>query len=301
MEWMQRIGRGAAEIVGRNSRIVQLIRPAYETFLDWSNRGQGVSWPINNVRFRVDPRHRHQLGQRYEMEVAEFLRDHVRPGSVCFDIGANVGVYVLQFANWAGPTGRVIAFEPNPVARTILLKHIRLNGLTERVTVVPAAVGASAGEAVLFAAEADGMSRLGTPNRAIAHRVQPITVPVVTLDGFCEAQGLKPDWILMDIEGYEIAALAGARQLIEGFGKQMGILVEMHPDAWDCAGSSRAAAQSLLDDLAFVPIPLSGQINPMSEHGMVFLAKVKDQVELSPDSSHVDANIRDTASAVPHR
>ncbi|CAN5887382.1 hypothetical protein BH18ACI5_BH18ACI5_16260 [soil metagenome] len=33
-----------------------------------------------------------------------------RPGSTCFDVGANVGVYALQFAHWTGAAGRVVAF-----------------------------------------------------------------------------------------------------------------------------------------------------------------------------------------------
>jgi FkbM family methyltransferase len=271
LDLLQRVGRGVARIGGGNSRIIQFFRPAYETLLDWSSRGQGIPWPINGVYFRVDPRYRRQLGHSYDPKVAEFLRNRLKPGSVCLNVGANVGVYALQFANWAGPTGRVIAFEPNPEARSVLLKHLRLNSMTDRVSVVPAAVGGCAGEAVLFAAGADGMSRLGDPNPAIAHRVRPITVPVVTLNEFCETRGLKPDWILIDIEGFEIAALAGARGLIARFGRELGIIIEMHPNAWGCAGSSRGGAESLLDDLGLSPIPLSGQTDPMSEHGLVFL------------------------------
>jgi FkbM family methyltransferase len=52
------------------------------------------------------------------------------------------------------------------------------------------------------------MSRLGVANAAISQRARTITVPVVTLDDFCESQQLKPDWILIDIEGYEIAAFS---------------------------------------------------------------------------------------------
>lgn len=290
MDLWQRVSRAVVGIVGRNSWIIQFFRPPYETLLDWSTRGRGISWPINEVYFRVDPRYRRQLGQSYEPKVAGFLRDRVKPGSLFLEVGANVGVYALQFAHWAGPTGRVIAFEPNPEARSVLLKHLRLNGLTDRVSVVPAAVGGFAGEAVLFAAEADGMSRLGVPNSAIAHRVRPILVPVVTLDEFCETQGLKPDWILIDIEGFEIAALAGARRLIARFGRELGIIVEMHPNAWGSAGGSRPGAESLLDDLRLCPIPLSGQTDPMSEHGLVFLeASHKQFAGAAPLQDGVDA------------
>lgn len=106
---------------------------------------------------------------------------------------------MLQFACWSPPDGRVIAFEPNPCARQVLERHIRLNKLDNRVQLVPAAVGATPGEVTLYAADTDGMSRLGTPNPIIADRVVPIPVPMVTLDNFCRRGGLVPDWLLIDI------------------------------------------------------------------------------------------------------
>ena len=42
----------------------------------------------------------------------QVYRAVVREGDVCFDIGANVGWIALFLARTAGPTGKVIAFEP---------------------------------------------------------------------------------------------------------------------------------------------------------------------------------------------
>src|SRR5262249_9132385 len=182
----------------------------YESVLEWTSGGRGISWPINGIPYRINPRHRHQLGQNYDASVAAFISDQIQPGAVCFDVGANIGVYVLQFAYWSRPTGQVIAFEPNPAARKVLHEHIHLNGLTERVKVSPFAVGAECTEATLYAIDADGMSRLGAPNKLIANRVREMRVPVITLDDYCRAQGVTPDWLFIDIEGFEIAALSGA-------------------------------------------------------------------------------------------
>lgn len=272
MNLLQGAANRAAGLLGRESRLVRRARPAYESFLEWSGGGKGIRWPINGVTYRIDPHHRHRLGQDYDAPVAAFLRERVRPGAVCVDVGANVGVYVLQFAHWSGPTGRVVAFEPNPGARAVLRKHVEMNGLDERVTVVPAAVGARSGEAVLYAADADGMSRLGEPNRAIAERVREVAVPVVSLDDYCAAEGLAPDWLFIDIEGFEIAALEGARALIETRGKGLGLVVEMHPNVWDSAGTTREQAEGLLAELKLRPVPLQGQTDPLGDHGLVHLA-----------------------------
>jgi FkbM family methyltransferase len=232
-----------------------------------------MAWEINGESFRIDPRQRRRLGKNYDAPVAAFLRERVREGAVCLDVGANVGVYVLQFARWAGETGRVVAFEPNPSALAVLRRHVELNDLKERVTVVPAAVGASSGEAVLHAAEAEGMSRLGEANRLIADRTVEIKVPVVTLDEFCAAEGLAPEWLFMDIEGFEIAALEGARRLITERGAALNIVVEMHSGVWDSAGTTRDSAESLLESLSLRAVPLTGQTDPMGEHGIVWLER----------------------------
>src|SRR5207237_8296097 len=121
-----------------------------------------------------------------------------------------------------------------------LCEGVRWDGLTERVEMGAAAVGARGGEAGLYAADADGMSRLGAPNEAIAAHVSEINVPVVTLDDYCKAEGLTPYWLLIDIEGFEIAALAGARALIQSRSGSLGLVVEMHPNVWASADPTRA-------------------------------------------------------------
>jgi FkbM family methyltransferase len=272
MSVFQDAARRVAGLVGRESWLIRRLRPVYESLLEWSGGGRGAAWTINGVSYRIDPHHRHRLGRDYDAPVAAFLRERVRPGDVCVDVGANVGVYVLQFARWSGPSGRVIAFEPNPGARVVLEKHVRFNGLGDRVTVVSAAVSASAGHATLYAADADGMSRLGEPNRAIAARAREISVPTVTLDEYCEGADVSPDWLFIDIEGFEVAALLGARRLITARSREMGVVVEMHPNVWHSAGTDRAQLERLLEQLALDPVPLTGQTDALGDHGLVYLS-----------------------------
>jgi FkbM family methyltransferase len=271
LQLIQRAARRAAEAVGRDSAAIRALRPGYEWMLGVASGGRGIPWQINGVTYRIDPRYRHRLGGNYDAPVASFLRARVRPGDVCVDVGANVGVYVLQFAHWSGETGRVVAFEPNPGARTALRRHVQLNGLADRVTIVAAAVGAQATEATLFASGTDGRSRLGEANRELGGHVTPLRVPIVTLDEHCAAAQLDPHWLFIDIEGFEIAALQGARALISSRGGALGIVVEMHPNVWDSAKTTRADAESLLRELRLRPVALTGQSDPLGEHGLVHL------------------------------
>jgi len=195
----------------------------------------------------------------------------VGPGNVCFDVGANIGVYVLQFAHWSMPDGKVIAFEPNPATQRILRKHISINQLENRVVVVPSAVGATEGTAKFFFSGVDGMSRLGSPNRLIADTAKESTVPVTTLDAYTTKANLVPNWLLIDIEGFEIQALIGARELIRRTWGEMGIVVEMHPGVWDSAQTTRELATEVLESLRLRAIPLTGQREPLEQHGLVYL------------------------------
>jgi FkbM family methyltransferase len=225
MTLLQTAAHRTAQLIGRESWLVRRLRPLYESLLNLESGGNRIVWEINRVAYRIDPRYRHMLWRDYDAPFASFLRQRVKPGAVCLDVGANVGAYVLQFAHSSAPSGKVMAFEPNPVARKILQKHVSMNELGERVLVVPAAVGEKSSQDILYAVEADGMSRPGEPNPALAARAREIVVSVTTLDDYCRTERLKPDWLFMDIEGFEMAALSGARRLIQSRRGALGIIV----------------------------------------------------------------------------
>jgi FkbM family methyltransferase len=272
MSILQRWASRAVQALGPQSWATRAVRPVYGAMLERIGARRGIAWTINGVEVRIDPRYRWQMAADYDRPVAEYLSQRIRPGDLCLDVGANVGVYVLQFAAWCAPGGKVIAFEPNPAAREVLLRHVWLNGLEQRVEIVPDAVGREAGAATFFAAAADGMSRLGSPNpRLGAAPVSREAVRVTTLDEFCGSRALEPDCILIDIEGSEIAALAGARELLRRRADALCVIVEMHPASWADAGTSLGEAEAVLQKLGLRVVPLTGQSDPLREYGIVAL------------------------------
>jgi FkbM family methyltransferase len=264
--------RAVTRALGHESPLVRAARPAYDWLLERLSGGRGLPWSVNGVPCHIAPRLRARLPREYEPGAARFLASRVRPGDVCLDVGANVGAYVLQLAHWSRPGGRIIAFEPSPAAAAILTHHVRLNGLAERVEIVRAAVGAEPGTATMHVAGADGRGRLGVEHPELAGRTETLQVPVTTIDQYCGAHGIMPAWILIDIEGFEIAALRGAGRTLAAE-PPPGVVVELHPSAWPLSGTSRAEAETLLEELGLAPVPLTASGDPLATHGIVHLAR----------------------------
>jgi FkbM family methyltransferase len=257
--WYRRLHRaviGMANTVSRpESSVRRALSPVYTTLLYGLNGGRGVPAEINGETYLIDPRFRWHLHPHYESALATFLRARVRAGQCCFDVGANIGIYVMQIARWVGPGGRIVAFEPNPRTFEVLARHVRMNDMADRVTLVPLAAGRAAGAARLFDDQAgSGLSRLGRPNPAIGGPVAATDVQVTTIDAYCARTGLLPDWLLIDVEGYEFDVLAGAADTIRRC--RPGVVVELHPQLFPEGEATRDAGARLLAELRLRPVPV---------------------------------------------
>jgi FkbM family methyltransferase len=144
----------------------------------------------------------------YRAEV-RFYRRFIRPGDLCFDIGANLGQKTSIFLD-AGAS--VVAVEPQPVCLEILRRSFpRRRGLE----LVPAALGAKEGEAELLLC--DETTTISTMSRRFAATGRfastytwgrTIVVPTTTLDALLARYGV-PAYCKIDVEGYEANVLSG--------------------------------------------------------------------------------------------
>lgn len=157
----------------------------------------------------------------YEPELAEAVREFVKPGNVVYDVGANIGYVSLLLAHAAGPAGRVYAFEALPVNAERIRRNIALNGFEQRIHLVPQAVADKSGELTFYVHASVGMGKLaGSAGRSDEQYQAEITVPTLPLDEFVYQQGNPaPQVVKMDIEGGEVLALPGMKR----------ILAEHHP------------------------------------------------------------------------
>lgn len=256
-----------------------MARELIESLLEAAYGRKGIKRRVNGLDMRVHPRVRDRFLVDYDAPVADYLRSVVRPGTTCVNVGANVGIFAIQMAAWTGQEGRVIAFEPNPNTAALLRKHIEMNGLASRIHVVQAAAASESGVMDFYASGTDGMSRLGSPNPLLA-ATTVVQVDVTTLDAYCEREGVRPDVVLMDVEGFEVHALRGFRRTITA-NPQMELVVELHPSSWGDAGCTAAELRQLLDSLGLRPVGLTGQTDPVEEYGVVRLVRTADAATAS--------------------
>lgn len=124
----------------------------------------------------------------------------IKPGDVVVDAGANIGSHTIAYINAVGDKGIVLAFEPNPPAFECLMhncpqaNNYRL-GLSDSLGFFDVVPNVNAGATHLGQASIDG-------NAAQTIRLDSFELP-------------RLNFFKLDIEGFELLALRGARETIQ--------------------------------------------------------------------------------------
>ena len=158
----------------------------------------------------------------WEPGVIRYLANALREDDVFLDIGAYVGPYTLLASRLVGPGGRVYAFEPDPVARGRLLRNVRVNSAAN-VEVVAEAVTDRDGREWLSPGGDEPL--LGNSESVVSPHGGEMSVPTVTLDGFCAAHSIRPNVLKIDVEGAEARVLAGGRHMLA---EAREVVIELH-------------------------------------------------------------------------
>jgi FkbM family methyltransferase len=144
----------------------------------------------------------------------------IEPGDVVVDGGANIGAYTGLMAQRAAPSGRVLAFDPEPQALRLNKDEIARAGLSQYVTHYEAALADRTGTASLYASKNEhsysSLSAAFVENTlrtvGIADPIRERAVDLVTLDSVPSV--LRLDFLKLELEGAEFLALKGAARLL---------------------------------------------------------------------------------------
>jgi FkbM family methyltransferase len=177
-------------------------------------------------------RYRGYIYGNWEPVVTQAIISNVEPGMCVFDVGAHLGYYSLLLAKCVGPVGRVVSFEAAPSNFLTLQKNVVINNL-ENVELINLAVFSKSGTTSMSVSSADTSSGDWSISRQT--NGDSIQVQTTSLDQFCQARSVFPDFIKIDVEGTEYDVLIGGRETI---GKSRPtMLIELHHFDGDMAAN----------------------------------------------------------------
>jgi FkbM family methyltransferase len=164
------------------------------------------------------------------VHVARYIHNTVKSGSVCIDIGANIGAISLALWSRAVPGGCVISVEADPRNIPRLKANLRLNGYPDG-HVVNAAVADQNVEMKLrcYPPDHNGWQTLGNPRFSRGVDSFTIDVQAVTFRDLVASRKFeRVDFVKMDVEGAELLVLDGMAACLKK--EQIGcVIFEVNP------------------------------------------------------------------------
>jgi FkbM family methyltransferase len=176
------------------SRIVARFGP---TDIDWLTV-DGLHIATDKSEGSVSP----QVAEGYEPHVTHTLQTILKSGDTFIDVGANIGVHVARAAQLVGPSGRVIAVEPNTENCRLLLLTTEKNQFGN-ITLIPSALS-DTGEWTWFGTHIGSNGGVLPANNETLAQGFGFIVPIRQLDDIAPA-GTR--LIKIDVEGAEILVL----------------------------------------------------------------------------------------------
>ena len=151
-----------------------------------------------------------------------------RADDVVIDAGACFGDTAVYFAKTAGKHGRVYAFDPLPAHQAVSGLNVAQNELEDRVIAVPLAVSDRTAGTAPPAGAAPQDNLIAQPGFSL--RSAGNQIPMTSIDDFVREHNVpRVDFIKMDVEGSELAALIGAQQVIGQFRPRLAISLYHRP------------------------------------------------------------------------
>jgi FkbM family methyltransferase len=199
----------------------------FQEFLNkaFSNVEEGslvVNVPNLGGRFEIDFRSHILLRilrkKQYEQELITLAGQFLDPEKDVLDIGANIGLFTVFFAQRVKTPCKVLAIEPTPRAQHYLRQNLERNGVVSSVINFEGLVSAEPGRyEINFIPGKEEYASLGKIVHAstIGQEPQKIFVTGQTVDNLVERYRLHPGFIKIDTEGAELLVLRGALKTLQ--------------------------------------------------------------------------------------
>jgi FkbM family methyltransferase len=213
-----------------------IVSTAMEQTMAVAHNGANLTLPVPNwlCRFRAE------TFASKEPETLEWI-DSLPHGCVLWDVGANVGLYSVYAAKHRGC--RVFAFEPSVFNLELLARNAFLNGVSDRVCLVPLALSDATGASQLKMTSTDWGGALSTFGREFGfdgkaiQQVFEFRTLGVSMEDAVQRLGLpQPDFIKLDVDGIEHVILKAGGAVLRAV---KGVIIEINDDFREQSEQSR--------------------------------------------------------------
>lgn len=183
------------------------------------------AFPLYNLIYPVFKR-------KQDAREIKLISSIVKPGFNILDIGANIGFYTQIFSNIVGPNGTVHAFEPEATNFNYLQQNL---GTNKNVKLVNKAVSDKTGPIKIYLSKMLNVDHRTYP---VDDYAEVIEINATTIDDYLLSNNTtQVDFIKMDIQGFEMAALKGMEKTLKN-NPYVKIITELWPYGLKKAGSS---------------------------------------------------------------
>lgn len=134
----------------------------------------------------------------------ERFRHLIPEGGTVIDCGTSIGDHTVNYASWVGPNGRVLGFEANPDVAECCALNLAIYPCA---TIYNVGLSDDYGVAGINVSPNVGASNLIPEGNQV--RLEPLDAYLPNLT--------RCDFIKVDVEGFEVRVLVGARKLLEKY------------------------------------------------------------------------------------
>ncbi len=191
-------------------------------------KGQKILTPAGGCMFiPADPHFIGFLTGVHEEHITHALREIVEPGSLCLDVGANIGYFTVMMSSLSGETGIVYAFEPESRNFELLTANASLAGKSAAPIIARnVAISDEAGSVNLIAGDESTLHQVFNAGMEPSHGT---SIAAISLDSILAEIGERKVKVLkVDVEGHELPAIIGAHQLISSRAVE-NLIIEVTP------------------------------------------------------------------------